>query len=114
MDYYSEEVRLIRDQMSFEYNLTQRERIDRVIYELEAERLFVPQRWIKMSPDVVEKREDPDFIYSTETKKMNMSTSIPKRSAEQMFVIILQNTRMHIGRKWNGKRPKRPKRKEGK
>ena len=69
VDYYSEEVRLIRDQMSFEYNLTQRERIDRVIYELEAERLFVPQRWIKMSPDVVEKREDPDFIYSTETKK---------------------------------------------
>ena len=66
-DYYSEEVKLIDAQILYEYNLTERERIDRAIYGLEAERLYVPQKWVKMSMDVPERNDDPDFIKALET-----------------------------------------------
>ncbi len=65
VDYYNEEVKLIDAQIEYESNLTERQRIDRVINGLEAERLYVPQRWVKMSLDCPEKNDDPNYVYST-------------------------------------------------
>ena len=65
IDYLSEDVKIADVNMRYEYNLTDRQRIERVIYGLEAERLFVPQRWIKMSLDCPEKNDDPNYVWST-------------------------------------------------
>ncbi len=61
--YYEEEVKVITRQIDYEEKLTERERIDRVINSLEAERFYTPEKWDRLSLDnIPEKNDDPNFL----------------------------------------------------
>ena len=88
--YWEEEVKIIDKKISYESNLTERERIDRVIKSLEAERFYVPSKWDKMSLDVPEKNDDPDFVESTATKTNGYLTTYTEKSGRKPIREFMQ------------------------
>ena len=67
-DYWQEELRITTEQIAYEKNKTERDRIDAVINSLEAERFYLPTKWTKLSLDIVEKNTDPNFLEAIAAK----------------------------------------------
>ena len=83
VSYHKEEVSIIEGQISYERKLTDRERINRVINNLEAESFYVPEKWDKMSLDAPERNTDPNLIEACSTSTNGYLSTYTKKTGRQ-------------------------------